>query len=277
MNDLVSIIVPCFNQAQYLDDALQSVLEQSYEYWECIIVNDGSQDTTEDVAKKWIEKDLRFKYLEKENGGLSSARNYGINFARGTYILPLDADDKISSNYVEICINEFANDIDLKVVYGKAIKFGKISKEWKLPSYNFKKLLLGNMIFCTAMYKKEDWQNTSGYDENMKLGFEDWEFWINILKDSGKVKRNLAGTFYYRIHDNNSMTSILNNDKVKKIILRKYIFDKHKLLYTTKTDYDLYVENNNLNDKLFNLHKHISVKTLFLSILKRIKFKLSTI
>ncbi|MFV8358229.1 glycosyltransferase family 2 protein, partial [Flavobacterium sp. XS1P32] len=90
-NPQVSIIVPCFNQAQYLSEALKSVLEQTYENWECIIVNDGSPDDTKQIAQKWVEKDSRFKYIFKENGGLSSARNEGINYAKGTFILPLDA------------------------------------------------------------------------------------------------------------------------------------------------------------------------------------------
>ena len=66
MNPLISVIVPCYNQAQYLDECLQSVLDQTYQNWECIIVNDGSPDHTEEVAKKWTEKDPRFKYLKKE-------------------------------------------------------------------------------------------------------------------------------------------------------------------------------------------------------------------
>lgn len=66
---LVSIIVPCFNQAQYLDECLQSVLNQTYAHWECIIINDGSTDNTAEISKKWIEKDTRFFYFEKENGG----------------------------------------------------------------------------------------------------------------------------------------------------------------------------------------------------------------
>ena len=73
----VSIIVPCYNQAQYLDDCLQSVLDQTYQDWECIIVNDGSPDNTAIIASVWTARDPRFKYIYKENGGLSSARNAG--------------------------------------------------------------------------------------------------------------------------------------------------------------------------------------------------------
>ena len=79
MNPLVSIIVPCYNQAQFLPEALQSVLEQTHTNWECIIVNDGSPDNTEGVAQEWLVKDSRFKYVYKENGGLSSARNAGLD------------------------------------------------------------------------------------------------------------------------------------------------------------------------------------------------------
>ena len=99
---LVSIIIPCYNQAKFLQETLQSVNHQTYSNWECIIINDGSPDNTEEIALEWCYKDVRFKYFKKENGGLSSARNFGILHARGDLILPLDADDKISKNYLSI-------------------------------------------------------------------------------------------------------------------------------------------------------------------------------
>lgn len=85
-NPLISVIVPCYNQAQYLDECLQSVVEQTYPNWECIIVNDGSPDNTEEIALQWTEKDSRFIYIKKENGGLSSARNAGLEIAKGKWI-----------------------------------------------------------------------------------------------------------------------------------------------------------------------------------------------
>ena len=118
---LISVIVPCYNQAQYLDECLQSVLDQTYTDWECIIVNDGSPDHTEEIAKKWVEKDTRFIYLSKENGGLSSARNAGIEIAKGEWILPLDADDKIGNLYLELGEKEF--DKDYTIVYCDAAFF----------------------------------------------------------------------------------------------------------------------------------------------------------
>ena len=76
-----------------MDEALESVLEQSYLNWECIIVNDGSTDNTDIVASNWLQKDQRFRYIYQKNAGLSCARNTGIKNANGEFILPLDADE----------------------------------------------------------------------------------------------------------------------------------------------------------------------------------------
>lgn len=238
----VSIIVPCYNQAQYLDEALQSVLVQTYQEWECIIVDDGSPDNTEEIAKKWLEKDSRFKYLYKENGGLSNARNSGIDIANGEFILPLDADDQIGNDYLELAIDEFQKDASLKVVYCKAEKFGEESGVWDLKPFSVKDLALQNMIFCSSVFKKEDWTKVSGYDANMIYGLEDWEFWIAILKKGGGVKQLDKIGFYYRMkHD--SMIQVLNYEKKKK--LHEYISIKHADFYVAQ--FGSFIQ---LNDKL---------------------------
>lgn len=223
-NSLVSIIVPCYNQAKYLDEALQSVWGQTYPNWECIIVNDGSPDNTEEIAKQWVKKDKRFIYLYKENGGLSSARNAGIVIANGEYILPLDADDKIAGNYIELGIQSFQEDTTLKVVYCKAEKFGDEEGIWKLPPFSIYDLCLYNMIFCCAIFKREDWESVGGYDVNMIYGLEDWEFWIAILKNSGEVRRlDLVG-FYYRIRAD-SMARVI--DQEERNFSQIYVAKKH--------------------------------------------------
>lgn len=224
MITLVSIIVPCYNQAQYLDEALQSVIEQTYQHWECIIVNDGSPDNTEEVASKWLDKDERFKYLYQENGGLSSARNFGITNAKGNFILPLDADDRISADYIELAINSFKEDPTLKLVYCKAEKFGDEEGLWVLPPFSLIDLCRINMIFCTAFFKKSDWELVGGYDVNMIYGWEDWEFWISLLKEGGKVKCIDKVGFYYRIKSD-SMLKRINQEKSNYIF--EYLSIKH--------------------------------------------------
>lgn len=224
MSKIVSIIVPCFKQAQYLDEALQSVENQTYNNWECIIVNDGSPDDTESVVEKWLLRDNRFKYLYKNNGGLSSARNLGISEAIGELILPLDADDKIGINYVMLAIKAFSQDSSLKVVYCKVEKFGDEEGEWKLPSFSLFNLSRNNLIFCTAFFKKKDWNSVGGYDISMKYGWEDWEFWIAILKNGGNVLCLEELGFYYRINKT-SMLRTIDRDKETEIL--NYISVKH--------------------------------------------------
>lgn len=223
-NPKVSIIVPCYKQAQYLPEALQSVLEQTYDNWECIIVNDGSPDNTEEIAQEWVSKDARFIYLFKENGGLSSARNAGIAIAEGEFILPLDADDRIGKDYTLLAMKVFQEDPDLKLVYCKAEKFGEESGSWNLPVFSLFELARQNMIFCSALYRKEDWSRVDGYDENMIFGLEDWEFWIAILKNGGEVKCLDEVEFYYRISENSMARTV--NIKHKEFS-EKYVSKKH--------------------------------------------------
>ena len=91
----VSVIIPCYKQAVFLPDALESLLKQTYRNWEAIVVNDGSPDNTEEVVRQYMQQDNRISYLPQQNQGVSAARNNGIKQAKGEFILPLDADDWI--------------------------------------------------------------------------------------------------------------------------------------------------------------------------------------
>ncbi|WP_367757379.1 glycosyltransferase family 2 protein [Flavobacterium sp. WC2430] len=224
MNSIVSIIVPCYNQVQYLDEALQSVFDQTYQNWECIIVNDGSPDNTEEIAKNWVLKDSRFHYFFKENGGVGSARNLGITHAVGEFVLPLDADDKIGSNYINFAIKAFEKDSTLKLVYCKAEYFGEKSGPWNLPPFSIQDLARLNMIFCSALFRKKDWELVGGYDINMIHGIEDWEFWISILKDGGTVFCLDTVQFYYRIKQVSRQRQL---DGTKTKNMNEYMSLKH--------------------------------------------------
>jgi glycosyltransferase involved in cell wall biosynthesis len=97
MKSLVSIIIPTYNRANLIGETLDSVLAQTYTNWECIIVDDGSTDNTQEVAKKWVDKDSRFNYWYKENAGVSSARNLGFEKSYGDFIVFLDSDDILAN------------------------------------------------------------------------------------------------------------------------------------------------------------------------------------
>ena len=113
---LISIIVPIYNVEDYLRQCLDSILEQTLSHFEVILVNDGSPDSSGDICREYVEKDSRFHYFEKENGGLSDARNYGIERARGEYLTFIDSDDYIDSLHLEYLYKTLINnDADISV------------------------------------------------------------------------------------------------------------------------------------------------------------------
>jgi glycosyltransferase involved in cell wall biosynthesis len=226
---LVSVIVPCYNQADYLGETLECVKNQTYSAWECIIINDGSTDHTAIIADDWCAKDARFKHLNIKNNGVSNARNTGILASNGFYILPLDGDDKISENYIENLVEAFESGENVKVAYGTAYKFGAVNEKWELSKYSFNELLFSNMIHCSGLFKKTDFLLLpDGYDIKMHEGLEDWEFWINFLKDGGEAICVDSAIFYYRIKKESRMTEISLPHRYR---LLAYIYHKFPELY----------------------------------------------
>lgn len=207
---MVSVIVPCYKQAEYLPETLESVLAQTYPKWECVIVNDGSPDNTEEIANEFLAKDNRFKYIRKENQGVSAARNVGISKSKGEFVLPLDADDLIDSSYIGKAVGRFVQYPETKLVYCKADKFGKEVGYWDLGEYEYEKLLWYNCIFCTAMFRRADFDLTKGYNVNMNHGIEDWDFWLTLLKKNDLVYRINEVLFHYRIKEESRTVELKN-------------------------------------------------------------------
>lgn len=235
-NPFISIIVPCYNQAQFLSECLESVLDQSFQEWECIIVDDGSPDNTEEVAREWCEKDRRFKYLKKSNGGPSSARNAGIAIAGGEWILPLDGDDKLSSDFLKEADFLIKKEPDVKLLYPNVILFGDENRKWNLPPYKYEDILWFNMIVCTSFYRKSDFEKTEGYNVDMREGWEDWDFWLSFLNENDKVISLPEATLYYRIK-NVSRNKNVNDNNAKQDRLYWKIFDNHRDIYMKHESY----------------------------------------
>ncbi len=254
----VSIIVPCYNQAQYLNESLQSVLEQTYTNWECIIVNDGSPDDTEIVVKQWCDKDSRFSYLYKKNGGLSSARNYGIQNAQGEYILTLDSDDKYELTFIEKALAIIIRNDKIGVVSSWGIRFmeDKQFGVFKPTGKSLKDFLFYNAAIGTSLFRKECWENVGGYDENMRTGYEDWEFYLRVCQLGWNVHIIEEILFFYRHHQVSMRTLALNyHDKDIKI----YIYLKHKELY--KKYYDDMIANF-LSSIEFEKNENLKIRSL---------------
>jgi glycosyltransferase involved in cell wall biosynthesis len=221
-NPIVSVITPCYNQAVYLEDSINSLLRQTYSKWECIIINDGSNDDTEEVAIKLVSLDERIKYLKQENEGVSTARNNAIKHSTGKYLLPLDADDLINPSYIEEGVAILEENANVKIVYCNAEKFGLQSGIWDVRDFDISIMAYDNMIFASAIFRKQDWERVEGYSENLKV-LEDWELWLNILKTGGQVRKIPKSYFYYRIH-NKSKTRTYDWDNKEAL---NFIYLKH--------------------------------------------------
>lgn len=228
-NEKVSIIMPCYNDGEFIEESIQSAINQSYENTELIIIDDGSTDKkTKDIfiKNKWPKT----KIIRSNHIGVSAARNLGINISEGMYILPLDADDLIERNYIEKCVKVLNSDNKIGIVYCKAKFFGKRSGYWDIPKYNLEKMLVENLIFNTAMYRKTDWELTGGYDIKMKAGMEDYDFWLSLIEIGKDVFQIPEVLFHYRIK-NNSRNTKFQSDIDSIIRTYEAVYDNHSVLF----------------------------------------------
>ncbi len=223
---LVSVIVPAYGQAKYLSDVLESLLSQTYKNWEAIIVDDGSPDDVLVIAEKYVSNDSRIRFYHTDNNGLCRARNFAIGKSSGEYILPLDADDKIASTYIEKCVERFMEYPETTLVYSQWQYFGTDRRTPALSYEGYKILLHRNSIFCSAMFRKNEFLLAGGYDENMIGGYEDWELWIRMLSPQSIVYQIPEPLFFYRQKEISRNKSAMNNQR-----LNSYIFTKHRDKY----------------------------------------------
>lgn len=221
MDSKISVIIPCYNQAHFLSDSVSSVIAQDYTNWECFIVNDGSNDQTEKIAQDLCDKDIRIKYIKKQNGGLSSARNAALEQAQGKWIQFLDADDIIEPrkfstqlaslsdkettlNFILYCNYRFGeqtnihDEVDQYVsCYFKTSNYlEELIERWEesliIPCNSF--------LFSRGLFFQEDVR----FDENL-LNHEDFDCWLTIFSKNPRVVFNDEILCRYRL-SNNSMS-----------------------------------------------------------------------
>lgn len=202
----VSVVIPCFNAGEYLDEAVQSALAQTWQDLEVVIVDDGSTDpSTLDLLKQ--ERWPRTRIIHQANAGPAAARNRAVREAGGRYILPLDADDTIEPSYVEKAVAVLEARPNVGCVYCKARKFGAEQGPWNLPVYTLRELVIDNVIFVTSLYRKADWESVGGYNEKLRHGVEDYDFWVKIAHLGREVVQLDDYLFNYRIQESSRTTS----------------------------------------------------------------------
>lgn len=235
MNNKVSVIIPFYNQDEYIRDTVYSLYNQSYNNFEIIIVNDGSTSAlSNDILSKFSD---RCKILNKENGGLSSARNYGIKQATGEYIICLDSDDIVDPEFISSLVVNIKSNENYVISYSNGIFFDEKEGYWFLFKPNLKDIIQKNSIYCSAMFRKKTWEDVGGYNEKLKRGWEDWDFWISILSKGGEVIKTNKALFRYRIR---------NISMARKMDIEYKTFAANEIYNRNK---DVFIKNNiSLND-----------------------------
>jgi glycosyltransferase involved in cell wall biosynthesis len=177
-NSLVSVIIPCFNQGEFLDETLDSLKNIDKNKYELIIVDDGSNDPVTLAKFRELESG-GYSIHHQKNKGLGAARNMGIRLAKGNYILPLDSDNKIRPVYIDRGIEILDMHPETGVVYGDVQRFGDSDRIVFVPEFDPVRLLIENTIDACALFRKEIWEQVGGYEEHM-VGYQDWAFWMAI-------------------------------------------------------------------------------------------------
>lgn len=224
----VTIIIPVYNQENFIQDALNSVFYQNFSDWECIIVNDGSTDKSELIIQNFLQKDDRFKYIYQNNSGLSQARNTGISYSRGNFFVFLDSDDLLERQMVEKTVSFLIKNPEYSVVSGAwdhIDEKGQTITSKLGPSVSdnyFQDLLLWNLFPIHAtLSRKEIFEKCGCFDTNL-TACEDWDFWIRAASAGYKFGYIHDLIAHYRRHMNCMSLDIERMEKNYFHVINKF-------------------------------------------------------
>ena len=231
--ELISIIVPICNVENYLRQCLDSILNQTYQNFECLLINDGSPDNSAEICREYVEKDSRFRYFEKENGGVSSARNLGIERSKGQYITFIDSDDWVDSDYLEVLYNALIDE-NADIAISTYKQFNMDDNCYYVHSYQrgyekriFEKYQLIEELPVLERYDQSYGLTLGKIISKNALGIirfneytalcEDMEFWYKLYLVSNKIIYINKDTYNYRKYGNSSLKYIDAKNKYSDI------------------------------------------------------------
>lgn len=224
----VSVIIPCYNLGQYLDVAIKSVMNQTFTDWELIVIDDGS---TDEETKKVLDK-MKYpktRLIRTKNQGLPVARNTAIKEAKGEYVACLDADDHYAPTFLEktVAVLDQDKDKQLGIVTTWIQTYGVKEELWKTAEYDPILLATRNVLHVASLFRRECWEKVSGYSESLKIGYQDWDFWIKIVAAGYKWECIPEPLFHYQVREK-SMVYFSNQ---KRPFLFKAIVENNHEFY----------------------------------------------
>ena len=211
MKSLVSVIIPMYNSQLYIERCISSILTQTYDQVEILVVDDGSIDNSADIIKKIQQENGKLKYFYQQNSGPGMARNKAIQESKGKYLLFVDADDYLSEDYIECMVESAEMNKSELVVAGYTLAYADARKQVQVVPEKYEKNVAEEWVYrisacCSRLYLKEFWlRNSLEFNEEKGARAED----VPIALYSNAMARNIsivknAGYFYYQ-HQESAM------------------------------------------------------------------------
>lgn len=220
----LSIVIPTCNDATWVVEAIASAWHCAEGRHEVLVLDDG---TTDPESLRILDR-LRTAgqpVIRQENEGLPSARNALIARARGEFILPLDADNRLNRAFVQRARAVLRADPQVGVVYGDRQLFGARRQRIAVPEFDLHRMLAGNYIDACAMFRRELWRDVGGYEAQLRLGYEDWEFWINAGKRGWSFRHLPMIALEYRMRPDSLVSRAQSPEGTQQF--RELLFRKH--------------------------------------------------
>lgn len=219
----VSVVIPCYNLGQFLDEAVNSVLNQTFVDFEILVVNDGS---TDDATKHLLSEYQKPKTVvyHTENQGLPASRNYGIQRSKGEFIVCLDADDKLHPDFLKRSIgvlNESTERVGFVPIGVQ--RFGDSDSVFIPSETSPYHVFAENLFICACMFRRSCWEIVGGYNESMRQGYEDWDFWLKLIEKGYRWKTIPDVLFYYR----DRKDSMISNSRKQPVKLLRTLHKLH--------------------------------------------------
>jgi glycosyltransferase involved in cell wall biosynthesis len=225
----ITVVIPCFNHGAYLWEAIRSVEESGFSDYEIIIVDDGSSDP--ETRKVALEVQASgYHILLQENQGVAASRNNAIRLAKGEFIIPLDADNRLLKPYFFQGLEILLKNPDVGVVYGDALIIGEKSGDWKNHPLVLEEMLFENYIDTCTIIRRSMWEQVGGYDSKAPVPTrQDYIFWLDCLKHDWKFVYLREYCFEYRFLDGSEVRKYARISS-KRLLITEYIFAKQSLL-----------------------------------------------
>lgn len=234
----VSVIIPCYGQAEFLGEAVASVVAQTWTDWEIVIVDDGSTDDTAQTARRLMEQHPhhRIRLLSQPNQGVSVARNNGIAASTGRYILPLDADDMLKPLMLERTVALLEANRSVSIAYTDWQVIGAKSQIFHAGPWERISMCVGNRIPYCSLYRRGVWAVTGGYNPKQGL-WEDYDFWLACMERGFQGDRIAEPLYLYRARPGTRT----GDAEPRRAQLRRELARNHPALFTRRLRFQLLV------------------------------------